>query len=428
MTASSTRDGTGINPTATQHAVEAFLPPPEGERRGVALCLSGGGYRAALFHLGAMRRLNELGILSSVDTIASVSGGSIAAAFIAAHAVEHPEFWQEPGSVLADWETGVAEPLRKLMGTNIRTGAILARFRPNNWFNPNAGNDSLAARLGSDAILRPVSELPPRPRFIFCATNLRLRSQWVVDSGANHVGDDKIGYISPIPAEWTIARAAATSSCFPIAFVARRVECVPESLLNGTYHEDDRDDIARRIELTDGGIYDNLALEPVWRTHEVVLASDGGPSFKATPDLGPLWPGLRYVVTLLEQATEVRQRWLISNLLRGDLAGAYWSMSSLPRHYEQPSAVPTYSDDLIKDVISQFRIDFDACSDVEIGALENHGYAMTELAIQHHARQLIRRPNASPSIPYPQYMDAGFVASEMARSSRNSLLGRGSWR
>ena len=47
---------------------------PEGQ---LALCLSGGGFRAALFHLGALRRLNELGILSRVDTIASVSGGSI---------------------------------------------------------------------------------------------------------------------------------------------------------------------------------------------------------------------------------------------------------------------------------------------------------------------------------------------------------------
>jgi NTE family protein len=28
------------------------------------LALSGGGYRAALFHLGALRRLNELGVLS----------------------------------------------------------------------------------------------------------------------------------------------------------------------------------------------------------------------------------------------------------------------------------------------------------------------------------------------------------------------------
>ena len=52
-------------------------------RSGLALCLSGGGFRASLFHLGAVRRLNELGILSKVTTISSVSGGSILSAHLA---------------------------------------------------------------------------------------------------------------------------------------------------------------------------------------------------------------------------------------------------------------------------------------------------------------------------------------------------------
>src|SRR5690242_8688552 len=44
---------------------------------GVAICLSGGGFRATLFHLGALIRLNELGVLSNVKVFSSVSGGSI---------------------------------------------------------------------------------------------------------------------------------------------------------------------------------------------------------------------------------------------------------------------------------------------------------------------------------------------------------------
>src|SRR5713226_3113267 len=46
---------------------------------GIGLCLSGGGYRAMLFHLGALWRLNEFGMLSKLDRISSVSGGSITA-------------------------------------------------------------------------------------------------------------------------------------------------------------------------------------------------------------------------------------------------------------------------------------------------------------------------------------------------------------
>jgi NTE family protein len=55
---------------------------PPSKRRGIALCLSGGGFRATLFHLGAVQRLFELGIATrpDFDTIASVSGGSITAA------------------------------------------------------------------------------------------------------------------------------------------------------------------------------------------------------------------------------------------------------------------------------------------------------------------------------------------------------------
>src|SRR5258708_12082538 len=54
------------------------LPPAPG----IALCLSGGGYRAMLFHLGTLWRLNELGYLPKLDRISSVSGGSITAALL----------------------------------------------------------------------------------------------------------------------------------------------------------------------------------------------------------------------------------------------------------------------------------------------------------------------------------------------------------
>src|SRR5271165_165135 len=49
----------------------------------LAFCLSGGGYRAMLYHVGALRRLNEFGLLSVVDRFSSVSGGSITAAVLA---------------------------------------------------------------------------------------------------------------------------------------------------------------------------------------------------------------------------------------------------------------------------------------------------------------------------------------------------------
>ena len=44
---------------------------------GTALCLSGGGYRAMIFHVGVLWRLDEAGLLSQLDRVSSVSGGSI---------------------------------------------------------------------------------------------------------------------------------------------------------------------------------------------------------------------------------------------------------------------------------------------------------------------------------------------------------------
>src|SRR5215203_7387738 len=102
-----------------------FVPhEPRRQRQGVALCLSGGGFRAALFHLGALRRLHELGILSQVDTVSSVSGGSI----IAAHLAEQIPTWPEPGDTVAKWYEAVAAPFRSFVQRNHRTGPVLRRL------------------------------------------------------------------------------------------------------------------------------------------------------------------------------------------------------------------------------------------------------------------------------------------------------------
>ena len=49
----------------------------------IALTLSGGGFRATLFHLGVVRFLYEAKLLDKVTDICSVSGGSILAAHLA---------------------------------------------------------------------------------------------------------------------------------------------------------------------------------------------------------------------------------------------------------------------------------------------------------------------------------------------------------
>jgi len=56
-------------------------PKQEEHDSKIGLALSGGGFRASIFHLGVIRRLEELGLMKKVSVISSVSGGSIIAAY-----------------------------------------------------------------------------------------------------------------------------------------------------------------------------------------------------------------------------------------------------------------------------------------------------------------------------------------------------------
>jgi NTE family protein len=58
----------------------------------IGLALSGGGYRAAAYHIGTLRALNRLGILDRIDVISAVSGGSIVAAYYALHKTDYQHF------------------------------------------------------------------------------------------------------------------------------------------------------------------------------------------------------------------------------------------------------------------------------------------------------------------------------------------------
>lgn len=61
----------------------------------IGLAFSGGGYRAAAYHIGVLRTLHKLSILDKVDVISSVSGGSILAAYYALHLSEGYDYFEE---------------------------------------------------------------------------------------------------------------------------------------------------------------------------------------------------------------------------------------------------------------------------------------------------------------------------------------------
>ena len=78
------------------------------EQRKVGLALSGGGFRASIFHMGVLRRLNELNILNKIDVISTVSGGSI----VGTYYVVNKDRWTGIQMLEEDFKKGLKANIR----------------------------------------------------------------------------------------------------------------------------------------------------------------------------------------------------------------------------------------------------------------------------------------------------------------------------
>jgi NTE family protein len=196
----------------------------------------------------------------------------------------------------------------------------------------------------------------------------------------------------------------------------------PDQLLGGKAPPGrERDKIVRSIRLSDGGVYDNLGLEPVWKDHAVLLASDGGATFDAGPDRGFFWRLKQYTAVMSRQAGAIRKRWLISSFIQGELGGTYWGIGSSAASYAFSGG---YSENLVDRVVSEVRTDLDAFSEAEQAVLENHGYILAEAAIRRHAPELISGEALPYSIPNQDWMDEERVRKALSSSHKRMLLGR----
>jgi hypothetical protein len=139
------------------------LSAAEADRGERALWLSGSGYRAALFHLGALTRLNELGLLAQVRTVGAVSGGSILAALLATRVA-----WPLHGAY-RDWPEQVARPLREIARRNVRARALFRRSLPG-----AAAGAALEERYARELVEALGGESTWGPNFIFGASGLTL--------------------------------------------------------------------------------------------------------------------------------------------------------------------------------------------------------------------------------------------------------------
>ncbi len=349
----------------------AAVPP---RRAGIALCLSGGGYRAAIFHCGAMLRLHQAGILPDVGFFSAVSGGSIAQAWLATRYLSQ----RGPGQSFAQWCAGtdfldaVITPFRQVVAADIRTGPVLATLL-HNWKWPQHRMRMLERRYARHFGDTTLAQLPDDPSFVFCATDLTFGVNW--EFGRQRVGDYLAGYLRD-PGGIPLARAVAASSSFPPVFGPMRLALSADDFKRRGYRGEDGDDLRRRIDLTDGGVYDNLATEPVLRNAAVVLISDAGAPFAFSTERG-YRRLLRYTQVVGNQAESLRKRMFF--LLRSQqvLDGTYWGLASRRR-----KAGAGYPGALVADVIGRMRTDLDRFRRIEFDVLLNHGYFSCHNALQ----------------------------------------------
>ena len=367
-------------------------------------------------------------MLQQTTRLSSVSGGSILAGFLAHRMLDHGATRLD----FDDWERQVSAPFRRVVSRDIRTG-LFVRHLAWNWIWPAPRAAGLERAFRKRLGVRRLVELPSPDNgveFIFLATNIEQGTPFRFTAGK--VGSHKT------PETMTISEAVAASACFPPIFGPIKVEKDGKTLAH----------------LTDGGVYDNTGMEPVWNTNKVVLVSDAGTPFDFKV---PRWFGsriMRYVDIGRNQVGALRRRAIIRRLHRGyrtvrvdgepspcaladeddcymrdkritdKPTGAFWRLASRKSNFcedcspEFASYVKAleadwygYPEELQLSHIGEIRTDLDAFTDAESRILENHGYFMADLAIRRHAPHL-DVTNAEFIVPHRE-----FVSDEVLKTA-----------
>jgi NTE family protein len=97
-----------------------------------------------------------------------------------------------------------------------------------------------------------------------------------------------------------------------------------------------------KIDLTDGGVYDNLGLETAWKECGTILISDGGG--RAVPQLRPHRDWVRHTCRAFEiiddQVRSLRTREIIAAFERGERGGRISAFAAILATTGLPTPCP----------------------------------------------------------------------------------------
>ena len=392
-------------------AATARLGPQPKKTRNVGLALSGGGSRAIAFHLGCLRALHDLNLLSRVQVISSVSGGSVISAMYAysndsfrefdARIVEllsgglHRDIFREvfrPASISKLLQVRVAASASflfrmvvHLARAGVRPGVAPRRDPPpvRTFSRTEAFRDVIARSLFGNRIVRDV--VRDSLHTVINATELRTGSAFRF--GSKQSGCWRFGTIAP--EEALVADAVAASAAYPALLPA----------LDRKYRFTIKGSITdpTRVLLTDGGVFENLGVNPMepGRTPSIstnvfdpdyIICCDAGAGLFDDDSYPTRWPSRmsRSFLTAFRKVQDATRKRLHNLAGAGEISG--FALCYLG---QQDNALPWVPAGLPRrDEVRDYPTDFAAMSTEDIDRLALRGDLLTRLLLAYYLPEL----------------------------------------
>ncbi len=341
-----------------------------------------------LFHLGGIIRLNEMGRLSSLDRVSSVSGGSITAATLAL-AWSQLDF--ENGPVAGNLDELVVQPIRSMATHTIDKNSILGGLlRPGRTIGENIAR-AYDEHLFDGKTLKDLPADGHGPRFVINATNVQTGK--LFRFSRPYQGDYTVGlWREPTT---RVSDAVTASSAFPPVLSPHTI--TPSGTFdNATAGVNSDAEFRKKIWLSDGGVYDNLGLETAWKQFRTILVSDGGGRLGAdrSPKRNWVQHGIRVSEIVDGQVRALRKRQLIDGYQRNLRTGTYWGIRSGIADYQldDPFGLPQASIDRASSVPTRLaHLDEETQRD-----LINWGYVIADTALRKWVYQAEAKPQGLP--------------------------------
>jgi NTE family protein len=273
-------------------------------------------------------------------------------------------------------------------------------------------------------------------RFLFCATNFLTGACWQFHGGSSaRMGDFYTGY-RPV-GDTTVAEAVAASSAFPPGFAGLRLRPAEDSEYTRVDPWGAERPISMKrptiphkecqIVLTDGGVYDNMGVEPVWNKFDALLVSDAGRPFSSERAVRQSAVSrLRRAAEIsAEQVAAVRRRWLLEQMREGRRTGAVWMINTPMSDF--PSRPAASYGNTVCGLLENVRTDLNAFTEGEMACLENHGYALADAAARSFSPSLCSNVSAPFEYPCPSWLAEDIASPALAKSGSRTFA-RDLWR